>query len=96
MGLGQPRRGEGEGVLVESHREQMPYLRADKDELFHYVSVPEVFFSKLVLPTQPATNAKHLSPDLSKVCLPEMFDFKDTSVQYWSIIPPGGGSRKLL
>lgn len=53
------------------------------------MSLFQKFFSKLALPMQPATNANHLSPDLSKVCLAEAFDFKDTSVQYWSIIPPG-------
>lgn len=60
------------------------------------MSLYQKFFSKLALPMQPATNVNHLSPDLSKVCLAEAFDFKDTSVQYWSIIPLGGGSRKLL
>lgn len=56
------------------------------------MSLYQKYFSQM----QPATNASHLSPDLSKVSLAEAFDFKDTNVQYWSIIPLGGGSRKLL
>lgn len=60
------------------------------------ISLYQKSFSKPALPMQPATNADHLSPDLSKVCLAEAFKFRDISVQYWSIIPLGGGSRKLL